>query len=80
MLGLQFSVIVIVIVIAITHQLAFQTLIPAIIATCFVPLSDMSIRVSSKATAVEVLIIMTDAAAAMGSATGNLIIAATAAK
>jgi hypothetical protein len=68
----------ILIVIAITHLLAFRALVTAIIAPGLVPLSAIFIGVSRTATGAGVVMII-GAAAALGSATGILISAATAA-
>jgi hypothetical protein len=71
--------IVIVIVIVITHLLVIRALVTAVIAPGLVPLADISIGVSPTATGAGVLINAAAAAAALGPATGVLIIAATAA-
>jgi len=75
--GLRF--IVIVIVRAITHLLAFRALVTTVITPGLVPLVDISIAVSPMATGAGVLIIAAASVATLGPATGDLIIAATAA-
>jgi hypothetical protein len=77
MWGLRF--VIILIVIAITHLLAFQPLITPDIAPGLVPLADLSIGVCPTATGAGVLIIAAAAAATLGPATGVLIIAPAAA-
>jgi hypothetical protein len=79
MWGLRF--VVILIVIAITHLLAFQPLITPDITPGLVLLADLSIGVCPTATGAGVLIIAAAAAAAaaLGPATGVLIIGAAAA-
>jgi len=71
--------IMIVIVIAITHLLAYRALVTSVITPGLVLLSDISIRVSPTATGAGVLIIASAAADALGPASGVLIIVATAA-
>jgi hypothetical protein len=68
--------IIMVIVIKITHLLAFRALVTTIIAPRFVPLSDISCGVSPTATSAVVLIIGAATATTLGPDTGVFIIAA----